>query len=141
MPLLYSLDGANIGGFFALWAGATVERYALVFAQAFETIRLDVLKVGKQIAAAAVGSDKAKALGIVEPLYRTSLITHIFPLDEVGPDAQNAPEIKAYYRRESNRNGSKIEQYGKETDNDSLMQALPYYTDKVRKPLALFDLI
>ena len=77
------LDRANVSCLLACGAGAAVERDALVFGQALEAIRLDILEMGEQIGAAIVRRDEAEALGIVKPFYRASLITHcVFPLDD-----------------------------------------------------------
>jgi hypothetical protein len=71
------LNRADIPGFFAFGTGRAYERYALVFGQALEAFRLNVLKMGEQIAAACVRRDKAEAFGIVEPFYGAGLGSHV----------------------------------------------------------------
>ena len=73
----YRSDRADIAGFFALGAIRADEGYALVFSQALESCRLDVLEMGEQVGAARVGRDEAEALGIVEPFYGAGLSSHV----------------------------------------------------------------
>jgi len=117
-------ERVDVGRLFAFGTFAKLERNALVLSQALEAIGLDVLKVGEYVIAAIVRGDEAEALRVVEPFYCAGLSTHcVFLLMITGMAPKNAPEIKECYRRESNRNGSKSEQDGKETNNDDLMQA------------------
>ena len=69
-------DRADIAGFFAFRAIRAGERHALVFSQALEAFRLDVLEVGEQVRAACVRCDEAEALGIVEPFHGAGLSSH-----------------------------------------------------------------
>jgi len=73
-------DRLDIGSFGAFRACANFERYALVFSQALEAARLDVLKVSEQIIATCIRSDKAEALGVIEPFDDTSLSSHVTSL-------------------------------------------------------------
>lgn len=77
MRYLRQLNWANVARLFALGAGTALERYALVFRQALEAGRLNVLKVREQVSAAAVRRNKAEALGIVKPFYCASLSSHV----------------------------------------------------------------
>jgi hypothetical protein len=117
------LDGADVGGFFALGASAAFKRYALVFSQALEAIGLDVAKVGKEISAAIVRLDEAEALGIVKPFNRAGLSTHVYFLlmmKGIKPTMQ----LGSRNATEENQTGMALEeQDGKETNNDDLMQA------------------
>lgn len=70
------LNSADIARFFTLGSRRALEGNTLVFGKAFETFRLDILEMGKQIAAACVRRNEAKAFGIVEPFYSTSLSIH-----------------------------------------------------------------
>jgi hypothetical protein len=73
-------DRLDIGSFGAFRTCANFERYALVFSQALEAARLDVLKVSEQIIATCIRSDKAEALGVIEPFDDTSLSSHVTSL-------------------------------------------------------------
>ena len=69
-------DRADISGFFAFRPGRADEGHALVFREAFKTVRLNILEMGKQIATTSIRGDKAEAFGIVEPFYGASLSSH-----------------------------------------------------------------
>ena len=70
------LDGADIACLLAFWTCGALEGDALIFGQALETVRLNVLKVREQVATAAIRGDKAKTFGIVKPFYCAGLSTH-----------------------------------------------------------------
>jgi hypothetical protein len=70
------LNRADTSGFFAFRTGRAHERNALVFGQAFETFRLDILEMGEQVAAACIRRDKAEAFCIVEPFDGAGLSSH-----------------------------------------------------------------
>jgi hypothetical protein len=87
----------NVASLFAFGANAALKRDALVLGQALEAGRLDVPEMGKQIGAACVRRDKAKALSVVEPFNDTGLLnTHdFFPLIKtIGNFAITALETK-----------------------------------------------
>jgi len=117
------LDGANVRCLLALGAGTAVKRDALVFAQALESVALDVLEMREQIAAAIIRSDEAEALGIVKPFNRAGLSTHVYFLlmmKGIKPTMQ----LGSRNATEENQTGMALEeQDGKETNNDDLMQA------------------
>ena len=74
------LDRADFSGFIAFGTGRAHKGDALVFGQAFEALRLNVLEMGKEVASASVRRDEAEAFGIVEPFYGASLSSHFFVL-------------------------------------------------------------
>jgi hypothetical protein len=67
----------DVAGLVAFWANCGDKRNALVFRQALEASRLDVLKVCEQIWTACIWSDEAEALSIVEPFDYTCLSAHV----------------------------------------------------------------
>src|SRR5690349_17731749 len=71
----FLLDRLDVHRLVALRARGHVEGHLLALLQGLEAASLDRREVGEQILAAAVRSDDAEALGIVEPLDRTC--THL----------------------------------------------------------------
>jgi hypothetical protein len=76
--LLACLDRANVRGFLTLGTRTALKRNALVLGKAFETVSLDIAKVGEEIGATVVRLDEAKAFGIVKPFYGASLCSHYY---------------------------------------------------------------
>src|SRR5439155_5060227 len=66
-------DRLDVDGLIALRAGSHIERHLLVFLEGLEAAALDRGEAGKEILAAAVGSDEPETLGVVERLDRTSI--------------------------------------------------------------------
>jgi hypothetical protein len=114
-------DSADIAGFFAFRAIRTREGNALVFRQALESFRLDILEMGEQVAAARIGRNEAEALGIVEPFHGAGLGSHnLNPFHFAWarrPDAHRPREIKA--GNQTRLPNGKTER--KTNDNDDLM--------------------
>src|SRR5262245_49585781 len=70
--LNHLLGSANVRGLLTLGAGRHVEADALTFLEGLETLRLNCGEVGEEIFAAALGSDEAETLGVVEPFNSAS---------------------------------------------------------------------
>jgi GNAT superfamily N-acetyltransferase len=74
------LNHADVAGFFAFWAVRAFKRNTLIFGQAFEAGRLDILEVRKQVSTACIRGDKAEAFSVIEPFHGTGLSSHFLIL-------------------------------------------------------------
>ena len=72
-PSDWRLGGLDVGSLLAFGAGGHFEADALIFFQGLEAVGLDFGEVSEEVFAAAVRSNKAKALAVIEPLYDTCL--------------------------------------------------------------------
>ncbi len=63
---------ADIGSLLALRAIGDVEGYTLIFSQRAEALGLNCGEMGEKVFTAAVRRNKAKTLGVIEPLDDTS---------------------------------------------------------------------
>jgi hypothetical protein len=68
-----ALHWSDVGRLLALRALANFKRNLLLLFQSFEALYLNLRKMSEQVLAAAIWRDEPKALGVIEPLYRTSL--------------------------------------------------------------------
>jgi hypothetical protein len=67
------LGRLDVGRLLAFGTGGHFKRDALVFLQGFEAVGFDFGEVREEVFAAAIGRDKTKTLGVIEPLYNTCL--------------------------------------------------------------------
>jgi hypothetical protein len=74
---LWRLQRADAGSLRALLALRDFELHALVLGERFKAAALDFLEMGKQVLAAVVGRDEAKALVLVKPFHGAGLGSHI----------------------------------------------------------------
>jgi hypothetical protein len=75
----------DIGSLLTFGTLGHVERYAVIFLETLVTAADDCGKVGEQIVATVVGSNEAKAFGIIKPFHYTCCHILTFLLNREAP--------------------------------------------------------